>query len=268
MNVDYRFNKCPGFDSELSNWSLIYPKLKYVFFNGDSNSEEKIYALANLKTIIEPIDKNGKKDIEYGLEEDQIINIMGHYAGEKLDSKYIKTVVEESRRINNIVRKWEDYDVPAAEKGFYQISGSGVFRIVEVFNAVKGENQSLIKDVCRTPFVICGISEPLNDDSIYYKIRYKTYNGTEKEFWAGQSILLSRRELKTLFLSKGINCPENSLLIETIEYISRSISEFGPAFKKELSAKRNGWDADKSIFVLGNRGITAKGTQPVLAVVD
>ncbi len=90
MNVDYKFNKCPGFDSELSNWSLIYPKLKNVFFNGDSNSEEKIYALANLKTIIEPIDTNGKKDIEYGFEEDQIIDIMGYYAGEKIRFKIHK----------------------------------------------------------------------------------------------------------------------------------------------------------------------------------
>jgi len=103
---------------------------------------------------------------------------------------------------------------------------------------------------------------------MYYKIRYATYSGDVKEFWASQSTLLSKKELKTFFLSKGINCPENSLLIETLDYISRCIAEFGPRFKKEFSAKRNGWNADKSIFVLENRGITAKGTQPVLAVAD
>ena len=79
---------------------------------------------------------------------------------------------------------------------------------------------------------------------------------------------MSKKELKTRFISKGINCPENSLLIGTLDYISRCIAEFGPMFRKEFSAKRNGWNADKSIFVLGNRGITAKGTQPVLAVAD
>lgn len=116
----------------------------------------------------------------------------------------------------------------------------------------------MIKDVYRTPFVICGISKPLNDDSIYYKVRYKTYSGTEKEFWACQSTLLSLKELKTLFLSKGINCPENNILIETIEYISRSISEFGSCFKKEFSAKRNGWNAEGALKILQKLNNAAK----------
>jgi putative DNA primase/helicase len=115
---------------------------------------------------------------------------------------------------------------------------------------------------------LCGSTEPLSDEAIYYKIRYATYSGYLKEFWASQSILLSKKELKTFFLSKGINCPENSLLIETLDYISLCIAEFRSRFKKEFSAKRNGWNADKSIFVLGNRGITAKGTQSGLVVVD
>jgi hypothetical protein len=33
----------------------------------------------------------------------------------------------------------ENYDVPAAEKGFYQMSGSGIFWIIETFNAVIGK---------------------------------------------------------------------------------------------------------------------------------
>ena len=50
---------------------------------------------------------------------------------------------------------------------------------------------------------------------------------------------MSKKELKTRFISKGINCPENSLLIGTLDYISRCIAELGPMFRKEFSAKSN-----------------------------
>ena len=208
--------------------------------------------------------------------EDDIVIIVDSYKQETWGPNDVKAIITASREsfqrersfINNLIGEWKDYEVPAVENGEYQIREPGIFRVIETVNEGKRQNSSVTKDVCRTPFVLCGISEPLTDDSVYYKIRYSTYTREIKEFWASQSTLLSKKELKTLFLSKGINCPENSLLIETLDYISRSIAEFGPRLKKEFSAKRNGWNADRSIFVLGNRGITTKGTQPVLAVVD
>ena len=270
------YNKCPAFDRYLKEWSLAYPELNDAFFSEQRSCERLVYTLASLKEVMQPVDKKENVQIEYALSEDGIAKIIDSYKEETWDTEDIETTIIESREsfqkeqsyINNIVREWKDYEVPAVENGEYQIRGPGIFKVIETINEEKRLNQSVIKNVCRTPFVLCGISEPLNDDSVYYKIRYGTYNGDVKEFWASQSTLLSKKELKTFFLSKGINCPENSLLIETLDYISRCIAEFGPRFKKEFSAKRNGWNADKSIFVLGSRGITAKGTQPVLAVAD
>lgn len=63
------------------------------------------------------------------------------------------------------------------ENGEYQIRGSGIFKVIEIVDEGKRQNPPVTKDVCRTPFVLCGISEPLNDDSVYYKIRYGTYSG-------------------------------------------------------------------------------------------
>jgi len=183
------------------------------------------------------------------------------------DIKNARTELDiEDSYINNVVRKWENYSVPAIDtKEHYEMRYYGILRYVESVSET-GEKQFYKKDVCRTPFVLAGISEPLNGDGVYYKIRYANQNGDIKEFWANQSDLLSRKELKTLFLSKSINCPENALLMETMDYISRSISEFGGKFKKEYSAKQNGWNEDKTIFVIGDRAVSSDGIKPVLSV--
>ena len=271
-----KFNKCPAFDRDLKEWSLGRPELNDAFFSEQRSCERLVSTLASLKEVIQPVDEKENIQIKYIFSEDNIAKIIDSYKEDTWNTENIDTIITESREsfqreqsyINNLVREWKDYEVPAVENGEYQIREPGIFRVIETVNEGKKQNSPVTKDVCRTPFVLCGISEPLNDDLVYYKIRYATYNGDVKEFWASQSTLLSKKELKTFFLSKGINCPENSLLIETLDHISRCIAEFGPRFKKEFSAKRNGWNADKSIFVLGNRGITAKGTQPVLALAD
>jgi uncharacterized protein (DUF927 family) len=293
-----KYHKCPAFDRDLKDWSLVCPELNDAFFGEQRSCERLVSTLAGLKGIVQPAHEKESVQIEYAFSEDDISIIVDSYKDETWNTENVRPIITVSRDsflreqayINNVVREWKYYEVPVVEHGEYQIREPGLFRVIRTVNERKGDNplvtknacqtvtkdvcqtvtkdvcRTVTKDVCRTPFVLCGISEPLSDDTIYYKIRYGTYSEDVKEFWASQSTLLSKKELKTLFLSRGINCPENSLLIETLEYISRCIAEFGPRFKKEFSAKRNGWNADKSIFVIGNRGITAKGTQPVLAV--
>ena len=271
-----KYNKCPAFDRELKRWAHEYPELNDVFFGEQRSCEILVSTLASLKVVVQPAYEKESVQIEYAFSEDNISIIVDSYKDETWNTENVRAIITESKEsflreqayVNNVVREWKYYEVPAVEHGEYQIREPGLFRIIETVNEGKRDNSPVIKDVCRTPFVLCGISEPLSDDLIYYKIRYASYSGDVKEFWASQSTLLSKKELKTLFFSKGINCPENSLLIETLEYISKSVAEFGPRFKKEFSAKRNGWNADKSIFVLGTRGITAQGTQPVLAVAN
>ena len=269
-----KYNKCPSFDRDLKDWSLVYPELNDAFFGEQRSCERLVSTLASLTEVVQPAYEKESVQIEYAFSEDNIPIIVDSYKDETWNTENVNTIITESREsflreqayTNNVVREWKHYEVPVVEHGEYQIRGPGIFRVIETINEGKRDNSPVIKDVCRTPFVLCGISEPLSDDPICYKIRCATYSGDIKEFWASQSTLLSKKELKTLFLSKGINCPENSLLIDTLDYISLSIAEFGPTLKKEFSATKNGWDAEKSIFVLGNRGVTAKGIQPVLAV--
>ncbi len=263
------FNKCPVLDSELKAWSNMNSGLIDVFFGEHRDYRRFVYTVSNLKNV----DENNKI-VEYGFTDVQLKTIAECYKEESWDIENITDDIIKAREeadleksyINNIVREWKDYEVPAVEKGYYTIRNAGLFRICETIDEETHEKKYFTKDVCRTPFVICGVSEPLKGDQIYFKIRYSTYTGDVREFWASQSTLLSRKELKTVFLSKGINCPENILLVETIDYISRCIAEFGPRLKKEYSAKQTGWSEDKSIFVLGDRAISLDGIKPILSV--
>jgi len=274
VDVVNEFNKCPPVDQELKDWSNFYPKIKEMAFDSSVPLKEFACFLANLKENMQPADKKGTPDIEYNFQEEKIIIASGIYKGNTHNPEQIRKIIQDAREyelkersyINNTVRDWKDYDVPNGDNGDYRINGAGIFLITKSIDEKNGEYVYATKDVCRSTFVICGVSEPINGDSLYYKVRYVIYNGDIREFWASQSDLLSRKELKTLFLSKGINCPENSILTETIDYISRSIAEFGHGLKKEFSAKRNGWNSDKSVFVLGNRAITEKGIVPILSV--
>jgi uncharacterized protein (DUF927 family) len=266
------FNRCPDLDGDLKGWALQYPELEDTFFGEEREYNKLVYTLANLKTI----DKDDNKLIEYGFTESEIKTIVESYKEDSWDGlidnitgdvkKHRLSSDKENSYINNVVRDWKEYEVPSAEQGEYKILGSGIFRVVVTYNEETRAPQYVTKDVCRTPFIICGVSEPLHDDNIYYKVRYATYSGEIKEFWESQSNLLSRKELKTRFLAKGINCPENGILMETVDYISRSIADFGTRLKKEFSAKRNGWNEDKSVFVLGDRAISATGIENILSV--
>lgn len=271
---EMNFDKCPAYDPELKSWGLMHPGFKQAFFDAGNDPEKLARAMASVKNVIEPADKKGTREIEYGFNEDAIIVIVEHYADSEVNPEEITDLVRESREneitenqyVNYALRDWKYYEVPAVDKGYYEIRGPGVFRVVETYSEETGDTKKVVKDVCRTPFILCGVSEPLNDDLVFYKVRYANYEGEIKEFWASKSDLLSKKELKTLFLAKGINCPENNLLNETIEYISRSIAEFAPRYKKEFSAKQTGWNKEKDIFVLGDRGITLKGVVEVLSV--
>jgi uncharacterized protein (DUF927 family) len=190
------------------------------------------------------------------------------YTRKKVEIQKQKNSGIDSDYINEEIKEWKEYSTPSVEKGYYELDEKGVYRIVETYNETTGQTTLKRIDVCRTTFVLCGISEPLNGSDIFYKIRFLTYEGEIKEFWGSQSDLLSKKELKTLFLAKGINCPENALLSETVEYISLAIGQFGSKFRKEFSAKRNGWNEDHSIFVLGDRAITKDGIFQVLTVGD
>jgi len=290
--MELEFNRCPEIDKDLEDWSTLFPSIRRILsedpatFNGGEWAcfEWKASGLAELHEDVLSEDKKSSQ-IEYIFPEATILKALDGYAGsswipdvpaklkekrEKKITQKIKEVreYEEKERayVNNIVRDWKNYDVPQADQGDYAIRETGIFKTVVSINPETNQPQYVTKEVCRTPFVLCGVSDSFSDEEVGFKIRYPIYTGDVREFWASQSELLSRKELKTLFLSKGINCPENALLMETMEYISRSIAEFSRRYKKQFSTKQCGWNESNSVFVIGNRCVTKKGVEPVITV--
>ena len=142
------FNKCPAFDRDLKEWSLLHPELNDAFFSEQRSCERLVCTLASLKEVMQPVEKKENVQIEYALSEDGIAKIIDSYKEETWDTEDIETTIIESREsfqkeqsyINNIVREWKDYEVPAVENGEYQIRGAGIFKVIETVNEEKRQN--------------------------------------------------------------------------------------------------------------------------------
>jgi putative DNA primase/helicase len=150
---------------------------------------------------------------------------------------------------------WRSYEYPKTDK--------------EQFYCGDTKNLVLyLKDkkelVSRTPFVLCGKTEPLADGTVYYTIRY---GKKQKEFQARETDLLQKNTLKVILTSHSINVPDNKILNQALEYISNCISYYGDKLKVTDAVVSNGWNEDNTIFALGNRGITKDGIRPIKTLV-
>lgn len=244
---------------------------------GDTESERLSNIKASIRTIwVKAEESSAMKFItdicaHEGYGEDKKALLIDYYKSEKIN----KVEEEDGEKpslytdefINyEIKKKWKNYILPKAKYGEYIMGDTGIYREEKRASEDGKEKQSIIYDVCRTPFVLCGVSIPMTDTKVHFKIRYKDYMGEVKEFWMPYNDLMNRRGLQAAFADNGINCPENEVLKEALEYISLSINEFQARYKKEFAAKQCGWNEDKTKFVIGNRVITKDGIEEILVV--
>lgn len=166
---------------------------------------------------------------------------------------------------NEELKDWSLYCVPSLDNGYYRINNSGITKVEEKVGN-DGDVVEKIIEVCRSPFVLCGKSTPIHGNITFYKIRFATPSGDVKESWIEHTHLLTKKGITEKLVSLSINCPENNLQRETIDYISRSIAEFGSYFKTEFSSTQCGWSEDKTRFMLGDRLITEDEIIPMLPV--
>lgn len=166
---------------------------------------------------------------------------------------------------SEVMYEWSQYCVPSLDNGYYTINSAGIVRVEEKTDS-DGEVVEKTIEVCRSPFVLCGKSTPIHGNTTFYKIRFATSAGEVCEAWIEHSHLLTKKGITEKLVSLSINCPENNLQRETIDYISRSIAEFGQHFKTEFSSTQCGWSEDKTRFMLGDRVVTEDSVEPMLPV--
>jgi hypothetical protein len=175
---------------------------------------------------------------------------------------------------SEVFDQWSKYILPFPEKGIYKIDASGITRVfpaLEKFTNDDGEKETreVAKTVvvCRSPLVLCGKSTTDDGKHTLYKVRYCETGSLEiKEAWVEHSEIMVKTSLSKVLGSLHINCPDNDLIRETLEYISTSLAQFGSKLKPEFSATKCGWNEDNTKFVLGSRAVTLNGVEPVLMV--
>ncbi len=185
------------------------------------------------------------------------------------------TSVEIEDNVNSEVKEnWSEYALPKPNKGTYKIDETGitrVFPVIEKFINENGERDTREVEksvvVCRSPFVVCGKSISEDEKHTLYKLRYTESTGTAvKEAWIYHSDMMSKTALNKALGALKINCPDNELLVETLEYVSTSLSQFGTKLKSEASSDRCGWNKAKTRFMFGKKVYTANGVESAVPV--
>jgi len=164
--------------------------------------------------------------------------------------------------MNEKVVQWKSYDYPKSKLGEYYVVGNEIRYIINSQNTEETKTEL----VSRTPFVLCGRTEPLEDGTVYYTVRYAVRND-QKEFVAKQSELLIKQSLKAILIGYGINVTDSKMLDKALEYISQCMHQYGDCLKTTSAVISNGWNEDCSLFAFGRSGVTINGVSPIQTLV-
>lgn|GEM_PF-2798921 len=76
MQRNHKYNKCPAFDRDLKEWSLVYPELNDVFFSDQRSCERLVSKLASLKEVMQSVNEKENFQIKYAFSKDNISKIV------------------------------------------------------------------------------------------------------------------------------------------------------------------------------------------------
>lgn len=167
---------------------------------------------------------------------------------------------------------WGKYTFPRIEYGtdqftVYTTDGRQITKemhtMVEDKKTGKMEKEVVRKLVARTPFIIVGKSNPLENGTVYYTFRY---GKNQKEFTVPKSELAPRQKLKGTLARYDINVTDE-MIEEAEEYISIYIYILGDKLYTTEPVTQNGWNKDCTMFAMGKNGITINGIQEISTTV-
>ncbi|SDF93663.1 protein of unknown function [Methanolobus vulcani] len=136
-------------------------------------------------------------------------------------------------------RNWEDYKAPHG----YNINERGLFKN----NFESGNGQR----ICRTPIVISGIGEDLDNDECWYQVTFKDPTGKTKQEYMKQDKLMKKSGVMEIS-NRGVLITEKKAN-DLCEYFVDSIAEIAPKLEKKPFVRNNGWKRDNEAFAIGER---------------
>ncbi|WP_440948127.1 DUF927 domain-containing protein [Methanosarcina sp. T3] len=117
--------------------------------------------------------------------------------------------------------------------------------------------------ISSTPCIITAIGENVDNGEILYKLKIKDIRNRERTLWKTTSDLMKRADV-TKLLKEGMHFKEADVN-NIIEYFDIVITRNRHELPSCFAASVSGWKNDFSLFVVGNRGITADGETEVLS---
>ena len=145
----------------------------------------------------------------------------------------------------------------------FEVNETGVYKKEYVYNKYLDEPGETIIHLSTTPCVITAIGENIDNGEILYKLKIKDNRHREKIIWKTTTDLMLRGSV-TKLLKEGMYFKEVDAN-KIIEYFDKSITLNKDTFPSEIAASVSGWKNDFSLFVVGNKGISANGEIEVLS---
>lgn len=144
----------------------------------------------------------------------------------------------------------------------YFITESGIYKQKHNQNRNSDEIESTDESLCPTPCLITAVGVNIDTGDILYKLYLKDSRGNEKILWKKPSDLLKKVEAVKL-LDEGMHFKESDST-EMIKYFDKFITQYQDVLPEEIVASKSGWKNDFSLFVVGDKAISATGIQTVL----
>jgi uncharacterized protein (DUF927 family) len=144
----------------------------------------------------------------------------------------------------------------------YLIKETGVYKQKPDQNRTIGETEFVYEILSPTPCIITVVGVNVDTIAILYKLYLKDSRGNEKIIWKKPSDLLKKVEVVKLF-DEGMHFKESDST-EMIKYFDKFVTQYQYVLPEETVASKSGWKNDFSLFVVGDKAISATGIQTVL----
>lgn len=143
----------------------------------------------------------------------------------------------------------------------YRVTELGIYKTKQAKSS-DGSIVETVQEICSTPCNIIAMGRNLDNAELLYKLSLRDPEGVEKEIWKSPAELLQKKGVLQL-QGEGLLFTESNAgdLTDFFKVVIKNKIKMLP---KEYAASKSGWKKDFSLFVVGNRAISASGETPVL----
>ena len=143
----------------------------------------------------------------------------------------------------------------------YRVTEQGIYKTIRT-KGPGGETVENAQEICSTPCTITAAGRNLDTNTLLYKLLLKDPEGIEKEVWKDPTELLQKNGVLQL-QKEGLLFTESNTS-DLADFFKTIIHKKIKTLPKEHVASKSGWKKDFSLFVVGNRAITADEEAAVL----